>query len=144
VLGGRGQAVGAVRVVGRGLAGLVQQAVVDVGAVADAGRFDHRGEDGAMAEARGDGAGEFAHQHRLVGGAEAGGGAGGDLELARAVFGEERVGRDAGGAHGGEQGAAECALAAEGVEGVGRAKAVLDAGVDHLLLEGGEQGQVEL
>ena len=63
------------------------------------------------------------------------------LELARAVFGEEGVRHHAGGAHRRDEAFAEGALAAEGIQAVGVAVALLVAGVDELLLERGDQAQ---
>ena len=69
---------------------------MDVDAVADArGRGDWR-KACLMAQAQRAGAGDFAQDHGLVGGAQAGGGRAGDFELARAVLGHEAVGLDAG------------------------------------------------
>ncbi len=115
-----------------------------VGAVAGAVRAQHRRQDRLVAEEGCNGAGQLAHLHGLIGGGQARGGGGRDLELAGAVLGEEGVRRDPGPAHGGQQRAAERPLPAERVQRVGRARPVLGAGIDQLLLEAGQQGQAEL
>jgi hypothetical protein len=87
------------------------------------------------------GAGHLPRDHGVVGGGQCGGGGDGHLELAVAVFRQKRVGHHAGGAQGGDERLAEAALAAPGTEAVGVCRAVLDSGVDELLLEGGDQPQ---
>ena len=108
---------------------------MDVGAVADAVRLDDRGKDRAMPEPMGDGARHLAGDHRFVGGAQAARGGGRDLVLPAAIFGQEAVGGEARGAQRRHVGFAEDPLAAVGVERIGRAGPVLDAGIDKLLLE---------
>ena len=63
------------------------------------------------------------------------------LELARPVFGEEAVRHRPGRAQCGDKGFAETALAAERAKRIGVARALLDAGIDELLLEGGDDAQ---
>ena len=63
------------------------------------------------------------------------------LVLARAVFGQEGIRLDPRPAHRGDQHLAEDALPPIGVEAIGRARQLLDAGIDELVLEGGVELQ---
>jgi hypothetical protein len=63
---------------------------------------------------------------------------------ARAVFRQEAVGFQPGGAQRRHISFAEIALAAPRVERVGRARPVLDAGIDEFLLKRGEEGEARL
>ena len=87
------------------------------------------------------GARHLAGDHRVVRRGQRGRRRHRHLELSRAVFREKRVRHHAGGAQGGDEAFAERALAAEGVQAVGVAVAMLVAGVDELLLERGDQPQ---
>ena len=83
----------------------------------------------------------LAGDHRMVGRGQRRSRRHRHLELPRAVLGKKRVRRDAGGAHRRNETFAERPLAAERVQAVRVAVALLVAGIDELLLERGDQAQ---
>jgi hypothetical protein len=135
----RTQAQRPVGIIGHGRARGLVQAEMDMHAVADAVGDRHGREDGAVAQAEGGGARQFAGDHRRIGGAQCRCRGDGDLKLARAIFGEETVRREPGGAERGDEALAEQALAAECAKTVSVARPILQAGIDEFLLEGGDQ-----
>ena len=63
----------------------------------------------------------------------------GEFVLALAVFGQEGIGLEPSGAKRGDKTSAEAALGAPGAETIGMAGTILNAGIDELLLEGGNE-----
>ena len=121
--------------VGRRPARGVDEAHVDVHAVAHQLRIGLWREDHAMAQPMRGGARHLTRDDRMIGSGQRGLRHHRHLELARAVFGEKRVGNHARGAQRGGKGLAEAVLAAEGAEGVGVAGSLAYAGVEEFLLE---------
>ena len=144
LLADRAQPIGPLRVVQHWPVGAVAQAEMDVGAVADPIGIEDRREDRALAQAMGHRARHLALDHRLVGDAQAPGRVKRHLVLPGAVFRQEAVGAEPGAAQCRHVGFAKAALAAPGVERIGRAGAVLDAVIDEFLFECGEQCQTGL
>ncbi len=138
------QPIGAGGIVGDRVVGAVAQAEMDMRAVADAARIEDRGKDGAVAEPIGDRPRHLALDHRLVGRPQTARRVDRHLVLPRAVFRQEAVGGEPSVAQRRHVMLGEQALAAIGVERIGRAGAGLDAGVDEFLLEGGEYGEAAL
>ena len=112
-----------------------------VHAVADEIGIRLRRKDHALAEPMGRSPRHLAGNHRMVGGAQGRLRRYRHLELARPVFCEEAVRDWPGGAQRGDERLAEIALAAEGAERIGIARAVVSAGIDEFLLERGQKTQ---
>ena len=99
----------------------------------------HGREDGLMPETERDGAGHLARNHALVRGAHRRLRRDRHLILARAILGEKTVGLGARGADRRGQHLAEDPLAAKGAQAVSMTRQILDAGIDKLLFERGDQ-----
>ena len=93
----------------------------------------------AVAQTKGRAARHLARDHALVRRDQRGLRRNGHLVLARAIFGKEGVGLGVRRTDRRDEHLAERALAPERAQTIGVARQVLDAGIDELLLEGGEQ-----
>ena len=137
----RARPIGAVGIIGDGRAAGVAKAHMHVDPVADARRIAQRGVADGLVHAAGNRPGQFAHDHRLVRTRDAGLRPHGDLVLVDAVFLHERVGLEAGLAHGAGERLAEGFLRAQAGERVAAAERALHALEMKLVLECADQRQ---
>ena len=137
--GCRAQAERTLRIVSLRLTCRVAQAEMNVHAVAGAVSHGHRREDRAMSPAKRHGARHLARNHGMVGSLERRLRCDSEFELARSIFGEERVGRHTCRAKRRDEALAEGTLPAKRIETVSVAGPILYSRIDEFLLEGGDQ-----
>src|SRR5690349_10115392 len=114
----------------------VAQTEMDMHAIADAISHRHRREDRAVSKTKRHGARHLARNHGMIGSLERRLRRDGELELARPIFGEERVWRHACRAKRRDKALAEGTLPTERIETISMAGPILYSRIDEFLLEG--------